>query len=180
MRFTSMSKDCAVMPPTTTDHEVKSPARRHSIDDILAKDAQMYSGSDSSSESSGSSPPSERDDGSPPPPLEAHQTIITTQSADAAAVVVALQQSQMSSLGGEFHPSYTAVYRPSAAAVCSSLVVVAKGTRLLECSYAQDVISHPYYNACALLQVPQIAEWMEPQRPSLFNKFKTRFSPQRS
>lgn len=93
-----MSEDCAVMPPTTTDHDIKSPsARRHSIDDILAKDEQMYSGSESSSESSASSPPSERD-GSPSHPLEAHQTIITTQQ-DAAAVVAALQQQMIATEG---------------------------------------------------------------------------------
>ena len=95
-----MSEDCAVMPPTTTDHcDTKSPSgRRHSIDDILGKDEQMSSGSESSSESGTSSPPSEREDGSPAPPPPPLQTITTMQQ---DAVVVALQQSQISATGGE-------------------------------------------------------------------------------
>ena len=92
-----MSEDCAVMPPTTTDHcDTKS--RRHSIDDILGKDEQMSSGSESSSESGTSTPPSEREEGSPGPPPPSLQTITTMQQ---GAVVVALQQSQMSATGGE-------------------------------------------------------------------------------
>ena len=98
--FYSMSEDCAVMPPTTTDHcDTKSPSRRHSIDDILGKDEQMSSGSESSSESGTSSPPSERESSPTPSSLEVHQTITTMQQ---DAVVVALQQSQMSATGGEW------------------------------------------------------------------------------